>query len=41
MKVSKAYKILIWSNKRYLIKTYGVDYYNKFRIIADKKLKEI
>lgn len=41
MKPTIAYKLLILANKKYIKRIYGVDYYKKFKLIANEKIKEL
>lgn len=36
-----AYQLLMLTNKKYIKTTYGVDYYKKFKLVANEKFKEI
>jgi hypothetical protein len=41
MKISTAYRLLMFANKRYIARTYGTDFYRRFRSAADGKLAEL
>jgi hypothetical protein len=41
MKISTAYRLLMFANKRYIARTYGTDFYRRFRLVADGKLAEL
>jgi hypothetical protein len=41
MKVSTAYRLLMFANKRYIARTYCLDFYRRLRSVADGKLAEL
>lgn len=41
MKITTAFKLMMWANRGYIIKTYGREYYCQFRTLAKKKMKEL